>query len=140
MKHGKAGKLAVATIAAWWLQNVVVPTSAFHYSRAAWRDERNGFYYAAAIEWRHAAELVTPNTRIAEYCWSQWERIMRLPRRLAGSIDGSIITGIAFKSTSKMRPEVNDIPVASATDERGSRPPSNHWYEHTLPAGFTFGL
>ena len=57
---------------------------AFHYSRAARRDERNGFPFTAAMEWRHAAELFAPNQRAVEHCWREWERIMDLPRRLAG--------------------------------------------------------
>jgi hypothetical protein len=36
--------------------------------------------------WRYAAELYSPNTQAAEYCWEQWERIMHLPRRLAGPV------------------------------------------------------
>jgi len=53
-------------------------------SHDAQREERNGFIYAAAMKWRSAAELFAPNTRTVEYCWREWERIMHLPRRLAG--------------------------------------------------------
>jgi hypothetical protein len=56
---------------------------AFRCSRVAQREERNGFPYTAAMEWRHAAELSAPDTRAVEYCWREWERIMQLPRRLA---------------------------------------------------------
>ena len=59
---------------------------AVQYTHAARRDERKGFAYAAAMEWRHAAELFDPNTVPADYCWRQWERIIHLPRRLAGTI------------------------------------------------------
>jgi len=89
MKGGRNYIRASATIHAWWLANVVVVANAVHYSCAARRDERNTFFYTAAMEWRHAAELFAPNTLAAEYCWRQWERIMRLPRRLAG------LTGIS---------------------------------------------
>jgi hypothetical protein len=57
---------------------------ALHYIRAARRDERKGFPCTAAMEWRHATELFAPNARAVEYCWCEWERIMQLPRRLAG--------------------------------------------------------
>jgi hypothetical protein len=58
---------------------------AFYCSRAARREERNGFKYTAAMKWRNAAELFAPDARAVEYCWCEWERIMQLPRRLAGS-------------------------------------------------------
>src|SRR5262249_7122417 len=63
---------------------------AFHFIRAARRDERNGFPYTAAMEWRNAAELLALNTRAVEYCWREWERIMQLPRRLAGPVSVSL--------------------------------------------------
>jgi hypothetical protein len=52
--------------------------------RDARREERNGFKYTAAMKWRDAAELFAPDARAVEYCWCEWERIMQLPRRLAG--------------------------------------------------------
>lgn len=86
MKNRKGEKLAITTIGVWWLRNVLVPVKALHLRRAAQRDERTGFPYTAAMEWRHAAELFAPNTLTSEYCWAQWERIMRLPRRVAAVI------------------------------------------------------
>jgi hypothetical protein len=74
---------------AWWLSKLFVVASAFRYARAAQRDERNGFPYTAAMTWRYAGELSAPNTPAAEYCWEQWERIMHLPRRLAGPVSDS---------------------------------------------------
>jgi hypothetical protein len=59
------------------------------YCLAAQRDEKNGFPLTAAMEWRKAAELLAPITPISERCWREWERIMRLPRRLAGPIGAS---------------------------------------------------
>jgi hypothetical protein len=56
------------------------------YCLAAQRDEKNGFPLTAAMEWRKAAELLAPITPISDRCWREWERIMRLPRRLAGPI------------------------------------------------------
>lgn len=66
-----------------WTANL---TKAFHCIRAAKREERNGFTYTAAMKWRNAAELFAPSTRAVEYCWREWERIMGLPRQLAGPI------------------------------------------------------
>jgi len=68
------------------LSTMAVPDRALYCSRSARREERNGFPYTAAVKWRNAAELCTPNTRAVEYCWREWERIMGLPRRLAGPI------------------------------------------------------
>jgi hypothetical protein len=74
----KDHNLAIATI----------PARALYYRCAAQRDERNGFPHTAAMKWRYAAELYSPNTEASEYCWEQWERIMHLPRRLAGPVSG----------------------------------------------------
>jgi hypothetical protein len=52
------------------------------YWRAAERDENNGFRFAAAMEWRKAAELFSPIPQVSDRCWQEWERIMQLPRRL----------------------------------------------------------
>jgi hypothetical protein len=97
MKSRRNHKLAITSIRAWWLANVVANARAFHYACAAQHDERNGFPYAAAMEWREAAELLVANTLPAEYCWRQWERIMHLSRRLAGPVSFSGTT--AFPST-----------------------------------------
>jgi hypothetical protein len=59
---------------------------AVRYCLAAQRDEKNGFPLTAAMEWRKAAELLAPLTPMSDRCWREWERIMRLPRRLAGPI------------------------------------------------------
>jgi hypothetical protein len=72
---------------------------AVRYCLAAERDEKNGFPLTAAMEWRKAAELLTLVPLAADRCWRKWERIMRLPRRLAGPIDRSTsdtkVTGAA---------------------------------------------
>ena len=65
-------------------QDMAIEAKAFHCSRAAQRDERDGLPYTAAMKWRNAAELFAPDARAVEYCWCEWERIMQLPRRLAG--------------------------------------------------------
>ncbi len=64
-----------------WTPNLA---RAFHCSRDAQREERNGFKYTAAMKWRSTVELFAPDTRAVEFCWCEWERIMQLPRRLAG--------------------------------------------------------
>ncbi len=56
------------------------------YCLAAQRDEMSGFPFTAAGVWRKAAELLGPITPMSDRCWLEWERIMRLPRHLAGPI------------------------------------------------------
>lgn len=89
MKNRKTEKLAMTTIGIWWLRNILGPMKALYLRRAAQRDERNGFAYTAAMEWRNAAELTAANTSACEYCWRQWERVMHLPRLLAQPIGTS---------------------------------------------------
>jgi hypothetical protein len=60
------------------------------YCHAAQRDERDGYTITAALEWRRAAELMAPVPTAADRCWLQWERIMHLPRRLAGPVSASL--------------------------------------------------
>jgi hypothetical protein len=62
------------------------PILALRYSRAAQRDENNGFTFTAAMEWREAAELSSWLTLLANRYWGEWERVMHLPRRLAEPI------------------------------------------------------
>ena len=59
---------------------------AMRYCLAAQRDEKSGFPFTAAVEWHKAAELLGPATPMSDRCWLEWERIMRLPRHLAGPI------------------------------------------------------
>jgi hypothetical protein len=78
---------AVVSICVASFVRVVAPLYAFQYCRAAQRDERNGFPFAAAMEWHKAAELFAPVAPpLADRCWQEWERIVRLPRRLAGPL------------------------------------------------------
>jgi hypothetical protein len=65
---------------------------ALGYYRAAQRDEKNGFPFTAAMEWRQAAELFRFVPMARQCCWGEWERIMHLPRRLAAPIlEGRVI-------------------------------------------------
>ena len=86
MKSRNNQTLAIR-VSAHWLMNHAVFAKAVHYACTAREDERNRFPYTAAMEWSHAAELRGTNTHAADYCWRQWERIMHLPRRLAGPLD-----------------------------------------------------
>jgi hypothetical protein len=106
MKSHSTHNLAIAAVGAWWLTNIVAPAKALHYRRVAQRDERNGFPYTAAMEWRKAAELFGSKTRAAEYCWRQWERMMHLPRRLAGPIGVCQVTAFPSQSASGSRPAI----------------------------------
>jgi hypothetical protein len=56
------------------------------YCRAAQTEEKNGFAFTAAVEWQEAAQLLAPFPSLADHCWQQWERIMRLPRQLADPV------------------------------------------------------
>jgi hypothetical protein len=64
-----------------WTANLA---KAFDCSREAQREERDGLPYTAAMKWRNAAELFAPDMQAVEHCWREWERIMQIPRRLAG--------------------------------------------------------
>jgi hypothetical protein len=86
MKNRKHERLALAKIGGCWLRKMIALAKALRYGRAAQRDERNGFHYTAAIEWRHAAELFRSGSLAAEYCWRQWERIMHSPRPTSGTV------------------------------------------------------
>ena len=118
MKCRNNDKLAIARVSAWWLSNIAALAKAFHYGRAAQRDERYGFHYTAAMEWRKAAGLFGPKTRAAEYCWRQWERIMNLPRRLAEPIGVSPMAAFPMERASATEPgmahAIDDILFATA--------------------------
>jgi len=62
--------------------------------RNAKQDEQNGFPFAAALEWREAAELCASIGSLADSCWLEWERIMRLPRRMAAAIQDTPIANL----------------------------------------------
>jgi hypothetical protein len=65
--------------------NALTGTAAmvFRYCLSARRDEKNGFPFTAAMEWQKAASLCFPNGLLADLCWRKWERIVRLPRKMA---------------------------------------------------------
>lgn len=113
MKDRKQERLAFTKIGGWWMRNMVVLVRALHYGRAARRDERKGFPFTAAMEWHRAAELFLSGSFAAEYCWGQWERIVRLPRQLAGPVGSSRPVIVPPNSA---RPELvlNQIPFATA--------------------------
>lgn len=115
MKSAKTRNSAIASLCAWCL-GTMVAWKAFYYVWAAHKDERSGFLYTAAIEWRDAAELLLPITLAAEYCWRQWERIMHLPRELAIPFRASQV--LAFRQNAAFTGQVKRKsidPVLTAT-------------------------
>ncbi len=67
----------------WSLSSITGPLLAMRLRRRARKDEKDGFLFTAAMEWRMAAELCAPNRILAGWCWREWERIMHLPRQMA---------------------------------------------------------
>lgn len=71
---------------------------ALRYCRVAQRDESHGFSFAAAMEWRRAAELSCWITPLANRYWREWERIMQLPCRLAAPMGVADVVPISVFS------------------------------------------
>lgn len=113
MRDRKHKRLSVAKIGGWWIRGMVMLAKALRYGRAAQRDEGNGFPFTAAMEWHHAAELFLSGSLAAEYCWRQWERIMHLPRQLAGPV-GSSRPVIVPLNPALRGLVLNQIPLATA--------------------------
>lgn len=67
----------------WSLSRITGPLLALRLRRKARKDEKDGFLFTAAMEWRMAAELCAPNRILEGWCWREWERIMHLPRQMA---------------------------------------------------------
>src|SRR5450755_36420 len=117
MKCRHNQRLVIAAVGAKWFSMTAAFAKVVHYARAAQKDERNGFRYTAAMEWQFAAGLFASNTLAAEYCWQQWERIMHLPRRLAGPIGESrpVLPEEPIRVTqSGMEPSNDDIFLATS--------------------------
>jgi hypothetical protein len=92
---------AVVGVCVGSLVKVVAPLHAFQYCRAAQRDERNRFPMTAAMEWHKAAELFAPVApELADRCWQEWERIVGMPRRLAGALGVALVVPISLKAES----------------------------------------
>jgi hypothetical protein len=70
----------------WSFVRVTGPLLAMRLRRRAQKDEMDGLLFTAAMEWRIAAELCAPNRILAGWCWREWERIMHLPREMAGPV------------------------------------------------------
>ena len=113
MKNRKHEKLIFAKRGGWWMRVAFVLAKALHYGRAAQRDERNGFPYTAAMEWRLAAELLASGSFPAEYCWRQWERLMHLPQRLAVPVSSSRHVMVPANPISP-QPAMSQIPLTTA--------------------------
>lgn len=115
MKCRNNHRLVIAAVGAQWLSNVAVVAKAVHYIRAAQNDEGNSFRHTAAMEWQLAAGLLASNTLAAEYCWWRWERIMHLPRRLAGPIrDSRPVLAKEPVTHSRMQPSNEEPFLATA--------------------------
>jgi hypothetical protein len=98
-----------AILATMWPRLIAViagPVVAIAYGRAAQRDEGNGFEFTAAMRWRKAAHLMASVPLASDLCWKQWERIMRLPRRLAVPIG----TEVAEQNHPIMHPPTQPAP------------------------------
>ena len=113
MRSQHKQNVSIAAIGACWL-TLMARARAFQYGQAAQRDERKGFPYTAAMEWRNAAELFPTNTYPADYCWRQWERIMHLPRHLAIPVDDGLkIASPAMPDTAVAVPMIDPVAVAA---------------------------
>lgn len=88
------------------------------YRQAAVRDEKRGFPFTSAMEWRKAAELFSIIPQISDRCWQEWERIMHLPRRFARPIVESAEVSrhcLLFDATHKITKTVaKQVPAATA--------------------------
>jgi hypothetical protein len=93
---------AVVSICVASLVKVVAPLQAFQYCRAAQHDEKNGFPFTAAMEWHKAADLFALAPPLADRCWQEWERIVRLPRRLAGPLGATADVPLVSQSDSRI--------------------------------------
>jgi hypothetical protein len=49
-----------------------------------------------AMEWHMAAEVSEPIPLLADHCWREWERLMRLPRHLAAAIGVASVAQLAL--------------------------------------------
>jgi len=85
---------------------------ALSYYHAAQLDEKEGFPFTAAMEWRMAAELFSFVPIARQRCWGEWERITHLPRRFANPIveDDAIVRQDAAAATG------NTVSTAVAKD------------------------
>jgi hypothetical protein len=78
----------------WSLSRITGPLLAMRLRRRARKDEKDGFLFTAAMEWRMAAELCAPNRILSGWCWREWERIMHLPRQMEAPARGASIAGL----------------------------------------------
>ncbi len=83
MKRFNRQTPVVATIGAWWLSNIILHAKAFHYGCAAYREEQNGFPIHGGDGVAQGGRTVITEHASGRVLRRQWERIMRLPRRLA---------------------------------------------------------
>jgi len=82
----KNRQLITSVVAVELLASLSRFAAATQYRRNARHTETEGYQYTAAMQWRKAATLFDSDDGLADRCWREWERIMRLPRRLAAPI------------------------------------------------------
>jgi hypothetical protein len=82
---------------------------ALGYCLAAQRDEKNGFPFTAAMEWHKAADLFVPIGPLADLCWRKWERIVWLPRQMAGPIGDQLQSEQRISPHSVPNPAGNEL-------------------------------
>jgi hypothetical protein len=111
----KLGARAI-TVAMWarLMTVITVAVAAIAYCSEAQRDESSGYGFTAAMKWRRAAQLIAFIPFASDLCWQQWERIMRLPRRLAVPI-GAVAQQAQPRVLARIHPapETNGVVAAS---------------------------
>jgi hypothetical protein len=110
MKH-RINRWRLKAVKPRWYTRLAERAKALKYLCAAARDERDGLQLTAAMEWRHAAELLGADSSVADYCWRQWERIMHLSRDFAAPIADSAAIG-ALAQPKKERAVEQIFPAA----------------------------
>lgn len=108
------GSAILATMSPRLIAVIAGPVVAIAYGRAARRDESNGYEFTAAMRWRKAAHLMASIPLASDLCWKQWERIMRLPRRLAVPI-GAVAQQAQPRVLARIHPASEIIGVVAAT-------------------------
>ena len=98
---------------AWKLRRLLAractATLALRYCLAAQRDEKDGFPFTAAMEWHKAAVLFVSMGPLADLCWRQWERIVRLPRQMAEAIGDPLQRNARTSQHSVPAPAGNEL-------------------------------
>ncbi|HEY3769614.1 MAG TPA: hypothetical protein VGN44_13140 [Candidatus Angelobacter sp.] len=86
MKSSNRHNPAIAVIGTWWLSNVIIPAKAFH--TALLRYATSATAFRTQQQWSGTMQRICflAVRELLSTSGGQWERIMHLPRRLAGPI------------------------------------------------------